>query len=69
VADLGQASEYVLRYYVGIDDTDHADDDGRQRGTGSKKARALARELVELLGARSDGITRHQLFVDAIVYS
>src|SRR5262249_19162876 len=57
------------RYYVGIDDTDHADDDGRNRGTGSK-SRALARELVELVGGRHLGITRHQLLVDpAIPYT
>jgi hypothetical protein len=57
------------RYYIAIDDTDHADDDGRHKGTGSK-ARVLGRELVELLGARHEGITRHQLLVDpAIPYT
>lgn len=52
----------VLRYYIAIDDTDCADDDGRNQGTGSK-SRALAHELVELIGGRHLGITRHQLLV------
>src|SRR5579862_4656368 len=57
------------RYYVAIDDTDNASDDGRNQGTGSK-SRALARELVDLVDGRHEGITRHQLFVDpAIPYT
>ena len=55
-----------LRKYVAIDDTDHESDDGRNRGTGSK-SRALARELIELVGGRHLGITRHQLLVDAAI--
>ncbi len=56
----------MLNYYVAIDDTDRAEDDGRGQGTGAK-SRAFARELVEALGARKLGITRHQLLVDPAV--
>ncbi len=57
----------MANYYVAIDDTDRAEDDGRNQGTGSK-SRALARELLEALeGARNLGITRHQLLVDPAV--
>jgi hypothetical protein len=58
-----------FRIYVAIDDTDRAEDDGRSRGTGAK-SRALARELIGLVGATHLGITRHQLLVDpAIPYT
>jgi hypothetical protein len=53
-------------FYVAIDDTDNAEDDGNNKGTGSK-SRALARELVELVGGRHLGITRHQLLLDPAV--
>jgi hypothetical protein len=56
----------VPNYYVAIDDTDRAEEDGRGQGTGAK-SRAFAREIVEALGARKLGITRHQLLVDPAV--
>src|SRR5262245_41470554 len=63
---LGGVEVSELRIYVAIDDTDNADDDGRNRGTGSK-SRALARELIELVDGHHLGITRHQLFVDPAI--
>jgi hypothetical protein len=53
-------------YYVAIDDTDRAEDDGRGQGTGAK-SRAFARELIEAVDGRQVGITRHQLLVDPAV--
>jgi hypothetical protein len=52
-----------MRYYVAIDDTDAEGEDGLGKGTGAK-SRALASELVDLVGARHLGVTRHQLLVD-----
>ncbi|HEX4518342.1 MAG TPA: hypothetical protein VH063_02055 [Gaiellaceae bacterium] len=53
-------------YYVAIDDTDRAEDDGRGQGTGAK-SRAFARELLEAVDGRQLGITRHQLLIDPAV--
>jgi hypothetical protein len=53
-------------YYVAIDDTDRAEDDGRGQGTGAK-SRAFARELIEAVDGRLVGITRHQLLLDPAV--
>ena len=59
----------MRNYYVAIDDTDRAEDDGRGQGTGAK-SRAFARELIEAVDGRLLGITRHQLLVDpAIPYT
>jgi hypothetical protein len=56
----------MQRCYVAIDDTDQAGDDGQGKGTGAK-SRALAKELVELVGGSHLGITRHQLLLDAAI--
>src|SRR5215469_15491011 len=53
-------------YYVAIDDTDRAEDDGRGLGTGAK-SRAFAHELIEAVAGQHLGITRHQLLVDPAV--
>jgi hypothetical protein len=52
-----------MRYYVALDDTDAAGEEGLGKGTGAK-SRALAAELTELVDGRHLGITRHQLLVD-----
>lgn len=56
----------MANYFVAIDDTDRAEDDGRGQGTGAK-SRAFARELLEAIDGRKLGITRHQLLVDPAV--
>src|SRR5262245_9813460 len=53
--------------YVAIDDTDHAEDNGRNRGTGYK-SRALARELIDLVDGRHLSITRQKVDLQLVPF-